>query len=51
MLGLTLVGGATTWIGLGFIPLAIVGIWWLLDALLTFMMAESYNDRLARKLS
>jgi len=52
MLGLNTIGWATTWmLGLGFIPLAFVGIWWVLDALLTFMMTESYNSRLARQLT
>ena len=50
MLGLTLIGSATAWIGLGLIPLFFVGVWWVLDAILTFMMTESHNNRLARQL-
>lgn len=50
MLVLSLVGGATTWIGIGFIPLAIAGLWWLLDAVLTYMMIERHNEELAYSL-
>lgn len=35
MMGLFFLGGATTWLlGLGFIPLAIWGIWWIIDIFL-----------------
>lgn len=44
------VGGALTWVFVGFIPLALVGIWWALDAILTYMMIERYNEDLAHRL-
>ncbi|MFZ5609688.1 MAG: TM2 domain-containing protein [Pseudomonadota bacterium] len=51
MLGLTVIGSITSVILIGYIPLAIVGLWWLVDALLTYMMVEDYNDALARRFS
>lgn len=51
MLFLFIVGGALTWIFVGFIPLALVGIWWALDAILTYMMIERFNEDLAHRLS
>lgn len=52
LLGLTIFGSATTWLfGLGLIPLFFAGIWWMLDAILTYMMTESYNTQLARDLT
>lgn len=50
MLTLFIVGGALTWVFVGFIPLAIVGIWWALDAILTYMMIERHNEELAYSL-
>lgn len=47
MLGLTVVGSVLQFILIGYIPLAIVGVWWLIDALLTYTMVENYNSRLA----
>ncbi len=51
MLGLTVMGSITAWILVGYIPLGIVFVWWLLDALLTYHMVEQYNGRLARRYS
>lgn len=50
MLFLTVVGGATTWAVIGFIPLGIAGLWWILDAVLTYMMIERHNEDLAHSL-
>lgn len=51
MLGLLAIGSLTTIILIGWLPLGVLGLWWLLDAILTFMMVESHNDALARRVS
>jgi len=45
MLLLTLVGVATSVLGIGFIFLLIVAIWWVLDALLIFLASKKANDK------
>ncbi|MEM8800209.1 MAG: TM2 domain-containing protein [Pseudomonadota bacterium] len=50
MLLFTAVGSALTFLLVGFLPLILVGIWWVLDGILTFMMVERFNERLARNL-
>lgn len=49
MFALTVIGTITAWIFIGYIPLVIVFLWWLMDAILTYVMAEEYNARLARR--
>lgn len=51
MLTLTAVGGALTWILVGFLPLALSAIWWGVDAILTYVMVEKYNEELAYRFS
>jgi len=51
MLFLTLVGTVTAVLLIGWIPLAIVGVWWVIDALLTYVIVENHNDALARRLA
>ena len=41
----------TWWILLGMVGFAVLGLWWLVDALLIPGMARSYNNRLADELS
>lgn len=51
MLGLTLIGSALTWIAIGFIPLGLAGLWWMLDAILNYINVEQHNEDLAFQLS
>lgn len=51
MLGLTTIGWLTWFFLIGWLPLAVVGLWWLLDAILTYGMVEDYNVQLAASLS
>ncbi|GAB4144944.1 MAG: TM2 domain-containing protein [Sphingomonadales bacterium] len=51
MLALTALGSLTWFFLIGWLPLAIVGLWWLLDAILTYGMVEDYNVNLAASLS
>ncbi|MEM7570673.1 MAG: TM2 domain-containing protein, partial [Pseudomonadota bacterium] len=51
MLALTLIGGALTFILVGYLPLALVGLWWLLDAILNYINVEQHNADLAYRLS
>lgn len=51
MLALTALGSLTWFVLVGWLPLAVVGLWWLLDAILTYGMVEDYNVRLAASLS
>ena len=41
----------TYWILIGFIGFGILGLWWLVDALLTPGMTRSYNNRLVDSLA
>lgn len=45
MLMLTLVGVATSMLGIGLIFLFIVAVWWMLDALLIFLASKKANDK------
>ena len=45
MLLLTLVGLATSVLGIGLIFLFIVAIWWILDALLIYLASKKANDK------
>lgn len=40
---LTIIGGATTFILIGFLILAIVGIWWLIDLIVIIRAANAHN--------
>lgn len=40
---LTIIGGATTFILIGFLFLAIVGIWWLIDLIIIIRDANAHN--------
>ncbi|RME64082.1 MAG: TM2 domain-containing protein [Alphaproteobacteria bacterium] len=51
MLGLTALGSLTWVIVIGWLFLGVVGLWWLLDAILTYRMVEDYNIGLAASLS
>ncbi len=51
MLCLTLVSGVLTLVFIGFIGLAAVGIWWLIDAFLIYSIVNEHNMRLAQQLS
>lgn len=42
-LGLYWIGIATVWIFIGFIPLIIWGLWWIIDVFLTGIMVEDAN--------
>ncbi len=46
MLILGLVGYATSWMMIGFIPLGIVGIWWIVDLFLTAGMVNQENAKI-----
>ena len=50
-LALTIVGWSTVWIVIGFVPLAIVGVWVLVDAFLIPGIARDQNMRLADRLT
>ncbi|MEM1020744.1 MAG: TM2 domain-containing protein [Sphingomonadales bacterium] len=51
MLALSVIGGALTVIFIGYIPLALAGLWWVLDAVLNYINVENYNEALAYHLS
>ena len=46
LLALTLVAGATYWIFIGMVLMAVPGLWWLIDALLVPGMVRGYNNDL-----
>ena len=50
MLLLTVVSGVLTVILIGFVGLAVVGLWWLVDAFLIPGMVKGHNVRLAHAL-
>jgi TM2 domain-containing membrane protein YozV len=50
-LALWVLGWITVWIVIGAVPLAVVGIWWLIDAFLIPGMAQSHNMQLAGALT
>jgi TM2 domain-containing membrane protein YozV len=50
MLGLNVVSWLTHFILIGYLGFAILGIWWLIDALLVPGMTRSYNNRLVDQL-
>ena len=50
MLLLTCVSGVLTVVLIGFVGLAVVGLWWLVDAFLIPMMVKGHNVRLAHAL-
>lgn len=50
MLALTLVSSALTVVAVGYLGLLVVGVWWLIDALLIPGIAQSYNNRLITEL-
>ncbi len=49
MLGLLIVGWLTSVILIGFIPLLIVGFWWLYDAYKTSVLVEDYNTNIKKQ--
>ncbi len=51
LLLLTLVGGALSWILIGYLPLAVAGLWWLLDAILIPGMVNASNNDLVDRIS
>lgn len=51
MLALHGISWLTWWILLGMVGFAILGLWWLIDALLIPGITRSYNNRLADSLS
>ena len=51
LLALTLVAGATYWIFIGMVLMAIPGLWWLIDALLIPGMVRDYNNDLVDEVS
>lgn len=51
MLILSIVGFVTSILGVGFLLLIAVGIWWCVDLLLVSGMVREYNLRLAHQLS
>ncbi|MEO0411658.1 MAG: TM2 domain-containing protein [Pseudomonadota bacterium] len=51
MLGLSVVGGALTWAIIGFVPLGLAGLWWMLDAILNYINVEQHNEELAYRLN
>lgn len=48
---LFLLGWMTVWIVIGAVPLAVVGIWWIIDAFLIPSMARGHNVELAGALT
>ena len=46
MLAITLASGALTFVLVGYFGLVLIGLWWLIDALLIPGMAQDYNNRL-----
>ncbi|MEX3686430.1 TM2 domain-containing protein [Paraburkholderia sp. BR14263] len=50
-IALTLVGAATTWAGIGFFLLIVVGIWVLVDAFMLPGIVRRYNVALAGQIS
>ncbi len=51
MLCLSLVSSVLTVVFIGFLGLAVVGIWWLIDAFLVYSMVNEHNLRLAEQLA
>lgn len=51
LLALTLVAGATYWIFIGMVLMAVPGLWWLIDALLIPGMVREYNNDLVDEVS
>lgn len=51
LLALTLIAGATYWIFIGMVLMAIPGLWWLIDALLIPGMVREYNNDLVDEVS
>ncbi len=51
LLALTLAGGGLSVILVGYLPLAIAGLWWLLDALLIPGMVNASNNELVDRIS
>jgi TM2 domain-containing membrane protein YozV len=51
MLILAGISWALTLILIGYIGLAILGLWWLIDGLLTYFMVNGHNTQLAYRLS
>lgn len=50
MLALNVVSWLTHFILIGYLGFAVLGIWWLIDALLVPGMTRSYNNRLVDEL-
>jgi len=50
MAAISVVSGITVYVGVGFIGLAVVGVWWLIDALLIPGITMRYNQELAARL-
>lgn len=48
MLALTLIGYLTLAVGIGFIILAIVALWWIIDAVLILLAARKANGKIDR---
>jgi len=48
MLALLVLGSLTTMIGIGFVLLAALGIWWLIDAVWIFLAARKENDKIRK---
>ncbi|MDB5376418.1 MAG: hypothetical protein JWR00_864 [Rubritepida sp.] len=51
MLALFSVSMLLTIVFIGYVGLGVIGIWWLLDALLIPGMAQRYNDRLIDRIA
>lgn len=51
MLALHGVSWLTWWIGIGILLFGVLGLWWLIDALLIPGMVRSHNNRLVDQLS
>jgi len=51
LLALTAVGGALSVVLVGYLPLAVAGLWWLLDAILIPGMVNSSNNDLVDRIS
>ncbi len=51
LLALTLIAGATYWIFIGMVLMAVPGLWWLIDALLIPGMVRDYNNDLVDEVS
>lgn len=49
MLGLLIVGWLTSFILIGFIPLLILGVWWLYDGYKTSVLVDQYNTSVKQK--